>query len=151
MPPRDYLPVPGQTLDNASFINPSNILRCPSSHWRITWPLHRCVQDMQKYLSDAWRLVKSSDVWTSSGDRSKCDWGIAALMFDCCKWRTCCNFTCCFLGQYTLNQTSVGWNAINLCNNPHIEVWFKVNWPKKQHVKLQQVAHSLAKADWPCL
>ena len=33
--------------------------------------------------------------------------------------------------------------AIKLCNNPPIEVLFKIPWPKKQHVKLQQVSQWL--------
>ena len=36
------------------------------------------------------------------------------------QWETCCNFSCCFLGQVTLNHTCMGTYAINLCNNPPI-------------------------------
>ena len=44
--PKGYPPMPSQALDDACFKNPLNNLRCSSYHWRIMWPLRRCVKNM---------------------------------------------------------------------------------------------------------
>ena len=103
---------------------------------------------MKVFSSLCWAPLKHINLigWFKNGLKWKDFVGAwRPLVLHTSQMATCCNFTCCFYGQVTLNHICMGGMLHRLPAIAYlpIQMWFKVTWPKKQHMKLQQVPHFL--------